>query len=239
MYRNRADDLPAANEERTQSTAAEPMPPQSDEVTPSLPNQGATAPSNTRPPVTNIPPRESDECSIDDYMSQLLQRVSGQSAPPIETLAAPPPPAKQPEPAPDRPTMEAAERPNGPSEFVPRTRPAPLDLGALRDVANQTARSAIERHTSRVWLQAAVMKWFMVAIALIVGGGLVYWSGRNLAIARIGLVIASLGAVVWSAQAAWLTQRSLRALLAEKSERRKSRPAIKTNSAGSANAKDR
>ena len=237
FVRNRADDLSASNEECAPSTASGTMAPldgpssQPEQASPSPNQQEAAASMSTAPPATGVPPRESDECSIDDYMSQLLQRVGGQSGPPVEAPAAPAPIAKRAEPKAQPKVAAEVPTPANPSEFVPRTRPAPMDLGALRDVANRTARSAIERHTSRVWLQAAITKWFMAAIAMISLGGLVYWSGRNLTLARVGLVIACLGAVVWFAQAAWLTLRSIRALLAEKRRRRVSRPEASETSA--------
>ena len=126
------------------------------------------------------PHRESDEFSIEVYMSQLLQRVGGKpkaAAPAVEfagrhrscRVRCPSGPRQ----VPATNTPRAPVSPATPAaELLPRAKPLPLDLDALRDVANQTARSAIERHTSRIWLQAAAGKWFGAAVALIAAIGL-------------------------------------------------------------------
>ena len=66
--------------------------------------------------------------------------------------------------------------------MVPRVQPPQVDLAALRDLANRTARLAIERHTSRIWLQAVLGKWFFATISVIVTGGLLYWMRTRLVV---------------------------------------------------------
>lgn len=170
------------------------------------------------------PHRESDEFSIEVYMSQLLQRVGGK--PKAAAPAAESPARVLPRPVPERSTASpATNTPRAPvspatpaAGLLPRAKPLSLDLHALRDVANQTARSAIGRHTSRIGLQAAAGKWFGAAVALIAAIGLIYWSTQYSVRSSVGIVMAGLVAVFWMGQAIWLTHRAIRTRLAERSD---------------------
>ncbi len=197
------------------------------------PPTAASAPANiplqttdepaTHPEVPSPATQDVDEFSIEAYMSQLLQRVGGRPAESIPTESTPPagkPATEQPvtKPQPTKPV----EPVNADPELTPRARPLPVDLGALRDVANQTARLAIERHARRLWWQAAAGKWFVVAVAMIAVCGLVYWAAHGKTPSGFGLFAAALVTIVWSAQAIWLTQRAVRTRLSEQRARKHS-----------------
>ena len=101
--------------------------------------------------VTSTDLASDDDVSIEDYMNNLLARVGGAGV--DSTVGAsqtPATPAKANPPAPDAkivPTprlMEAAQS-MVPSEFVPRSKAPEANLDAMREVANATARSAIDR----------------------------------------------------------------------------------------------
>ncbi len=95
--------------------------------------------------VTAAEPRneeDSDEADVEDYMSQLLSRMRG---------GAPSQPvAKQekktePKPAPAQPKPQTPAKLLKPEEFVPRQKAAKIEsLGAMRELANSTARSAVK-----------------------------------------------------------------------------------------------
>ena len=161
--------------------------------------------------------REDDEFSIEEYMSQLIRRVGGGHGK-SEELPAPSRPA--PKPAAARPSSPA-QRPAPqsspePAPLSPRTQYPPVDLAALRDVANRTARLAIEHYYSRVWLQAVLSKWFMTGVSVIVTGGLLYWMRRSSWLSWVALTAACLMTLVWLSQALWLTHRCVRARMAER-----------------------
>jgi hypothetical protein len=166
------------------------------------------------PPTEDDYVREEDEFSIDDYMSKLLQRVGGRSEP--RAVAAAPAASEKPVPLPKK----AAPKTPQPSAKRPtsaqRPKQQPLDLVALRDVANRTARLAIERHISRVWLQVAIQKWCFAAICAIATGGFAYWMRRYSWLSVFGLGVGSLMTLYWASQAIRLSHRAIRARIAEK-----------------------
>jgi hypothetical protein len=117
-------------------------------------------------------------------MTQLLHRVG--SRPSAGTIVPLPrhieanvrparPELAQPEPD----DLSLAEtRPFEPGEFMPRTvaPEAGSNLQVLRDVANTSARSAIDQHTRRGMERSATILWFVGIVALMVGGTLAAWS---------------------------------------------------------------
>jgi hypothetical protein len=131
-----------------------------------------------------------DDVSIDDYMSRLLARNRGdsESAAPRSAPATPSTPADSPSPTAAKPDLfvaapaPSAQQPAKPVELAPRA-VAPeknIDLQAMRQLANLSAKSAISTHDSkqltlstRTKLAATFAAGFigMVFLGLTVSGG--------------------------------------------------------------------
>ncbi len=124
------------------------------------------------------------EESIDDYMARLLNRIRGSSGSTEEHSQAKaeqrPVMARQPNVAsPSTETVEppaVAERPmsvdaEGAMHLVARTAPPELtvDLQAMRDLANMTARGAIDKHAQGRWSKTAAIKATLGVSSLICG----------------------------------------------------------------------
>ncbi len=129
------------------------------------------------------------EESIDDYMARLLERVrettsrpaeparkprSSSPAPAGQTAGPPPAPeiagAAKPPPLPEAPEADSA----GPGDMTPRA-VAPeksVDLGAMRDLANFSAQSAIDRHSRKVLSIVATGKLLSATVALAVSAAI-------------------------------------------------------------------
>jgi hypothetical protein len=96
-------------------------------------------------------PAEDDEESIDAYMARLMNRVQGSSEPgaaPIISRPVREEPVKNSAP---KPAAEAAEPEPPTGEYSPRTA-APEqshNLAAMRELANESARSAIRTHEKK------------------------------------------------------------------------------------------
>ena len=128
-----------------------------------------------------------DEESIDAYMSRLMQRVRSKSDEPTQASYA----ASRSEPQSARRTQtdaaaapastepvrpKLAVAPRKPVKLLPRSA-APekhIDLTALRELANLSARTAISRHSHRILIDAMRSKLAMAMLALAAGGGL-FW----------------------------------------------------------------
>jgi hypothetical protein len=152
---------------------------------------------------------EGAEESIDDYMNRLMQRVrasSGESQDspcamqrvepiraardaPARVIAAEP---SEPQPA---PSMAAAEA-NEPEPVQPRPRvPAkPINLDALRELANMSAKSAISQHARRTLIRTMYGKLALAAVALAAAVGL-FWLWKQYGACEITLY-SSLVAIV-------------------------------------------
>ncbi|MCC9643522.1 peptide-binding protein [Rhodopirellula sp. JC740] len=136
-------------------------------------------------PVAQAETDEPEDDSIEAYMNRLLQRVSQQ---PGDAPVAKPEPVKAQAPAkPATPKIESAEPelevaevvdPNAP--LIPRSQ-APernSNLSAMRELANESARSAVERsaksqtHSSRI---QALVKFMQAGVAVICGIAAVAW----------------------------------------------------------------
>ena len=124
--------------------------------------------------------RDTDDESIESYMAQLMQRVGGdaedlfadesstdtvvddpnEGGRPDMTFSAP-------DPAPQKPRYRRRQVPN---ELE--------NLTAMRDVANASARSALDRHSKTHWTHDAALKLTMAVGSVMVGATLLYF-GRN------------------------------------------------------------
>ena len=122
-----------------------------------------------------------EENSINDYMKQLMQRVGGHAVPS---------PPEEPSPEETAPVEVAADSdkpktvttsqttPLDPSEFLPRAvaPEATSNLKTLREVANTSARSAIDKHQRKRYEQFSMIFWFAAIFSLMVGGTMIVWA---------------------------------------------------------------
>jgi hypothetical protein len=115
-----------------------------------------------------------DEESIEEYMARLLKRVRGDddsSSSPLATTASDSPPV-------GKPATESLQQPSfvvefmaEASEFRPRSQAPELstNLQAMRELANESARTAIDSSTRRRGSSAAGGKFLLAAVALVIG----------------------------------------------------------------------
>lgn len=148
-----------------------------------------------------------DDTAIDDYMQSLLARMRAKSGEPEpapqkkpvqEKVAAQPEPAQEPEPV----------RPITREEFVP-SRNAPeqtSDIRKLRELANETAKAAIDSATINRWERLCRSKLFVSMLALAAGLFMHYYSPSYLSISFAGACLAYVVTVFWWLQSAVIYQ---------------------------------
>ncbi len=122
------------------------------------------------PPVSAQPHDESvhDDADVQEYMNRLLKRSNTSQTP-----VAAKPKVTEPAPQPVAPKVEMAAKVWDAKEFVPKS-VAPekkANLTALREVANQSQRSAIETSTRRL-LKVESSKYLALSVATFAFGGL-------------------------------------------------------------------
>jgi len=186
-------------------------------------------PSNSPPESQPSPPprsaNEGEEESIEKYMARLLDRVYAvrgdvqrQEREPHEIQREPPvEPAPQeltePHPA-ERPAVpQAVARPRQPKKMTPRA-VAPerqVNLSAMRELANLSAHSAIDRHARR---QVRVAAWGKVLTTTVgVGAGAVllriWWTNQASELTFYAALVSLLVALLWGLQCARLTGRKM------------------------------
>ncbi|MFI4875521.1 MAG: FHA domain-containing protein [Blastopirellula sp. JB062] len=157
------------------------------------------------PEVTDVSPAapatsDDDDVSIEEYMSSLLNRMRGHDSQPVPASPAEADASASPEPA------KPAEEPKifEPSEFVP-SRKAPeqsSDLHALRDLANQSARSAIDVHTLKSWSNLCATKLIVAGVALTTSICLLIETNSFVSFSFLGAAIGLIIAIFWGLQAA-------------------------------------
>jgi hypothetical protein len=162
-----------------------------------------------------------EEDSIEDYMARLLQRVRGDSAPaaepsvrmsssrttaPVEAPGLSDPAASGetfPEPAAESAAEVPAEEPR---EFVPRRAPdKSVNLAAMRELANQSARSAIVKSHKQRRTSKATGSLGIAGGALAAGAGLIAYSPDfhtllfcgGVASLAVGAIFGSRGVWLW------------------------------------------
>lgn len=178
-------------EPRSQTSAAEVlsrlgMMPDLDEDKPQEHAPPAVSSPPASPRASQAPHAEGHEDeSIDSYMERLMARVRGSSggsgvpaaAPPApereKAARAAPPPATEAPPAAAEPGPAPAGSPRkrGSASMAPRA-VAPektIDLSAMRELANQSAWTALERHHRRTTASAVRAKLWMAAFSLAAG----------------------------------------------------------------------
>lgn len=190
------------------------------------------APEPQRPKISPAPATPSvmpeEEHSIEDYMAQMMERLRGTpeakpfaSTPvpsldsaPSAVVTAPAPIAEVPPPAPVDPLMDLSELRRG-------ARPTDShNIGALRELANESTRSAIVVSQSRLHRERLLANVAVAAIAAACGGYLCATSSAPLSLQMAGGAIASITAVVWGGR----TVASLFGLLVLRVPKRPSGP---------------
>ncbi len=155
---------------------------------------------------------EAEEDSIKAYMSQLLQRLksdtdstprerpqASQAAPASTPVSAPEPDTKPEEVSPE-PSNEVQQEP--PCEMPPR-RPAPdqsLNLEAMRDLANSSARQAINKHARKLAVAELGAKLALVATAATSTAYLAFYSTGGSAVVYASAAVTGAVALVWGRQ---------------------------------------
>ncbi|MEM8680523.1 MAG: hypothetical protein AAGF97_14340, partial [Planctomycetota bacterium] len=129
---------------------------------------------------------EAGEDSIEDYMQQLLRRV-GHGGP------EPQPPMKTVEPVAEPPSVESETPVEAESKTMPPRRPKPdpiANLSAMRELANASARDAINEHEAKRYEASAFANFGITLSAVLVGAILLVFSRFQLNL------LAGLGAAV-------------------------------------------
>ncbi len=193
--------------------------------------QPAAEPEQVLPePAGPKPAREDEEEdkdeSIDDYMAKLMNRVRGITGEPSSPLAASQPGhsrrgersgasesrasgtmdgvGQSDSPADTPPTLPIAPRKREPIELAPRAK-APeksIDLSAMRELANISAKTAIDRHSRRLLSYSITGKMMVTAVALMVSTALIWmWWAYETSHLTLGAGILSLMVVLfWGVQ---------------------------------------
>lgn len=218
-------EIPGASTEDLAEQAADSSPDSQDPFTQPAPvpqySPLDSAPHEATAVAPNLPAnRDADhDGSVEEYMADLMKRLRGDSTPPPIVDDTPYVPAghreleDEPNPAPaDEPIPEEAptEEPLEPSEYVPRN-VAPeskTDLGALREVANTSARSAIVLHTNKRSGKGAIGKMLRAGIALLAAVAFGFWKPVMGPVAVAGAAISLVAASFWVAQAARMVSRA-------------------------------
>jgi hypothetical protein len=207
-------------------------------------NVGNTAPAalNQKPKVEPLTAKSDEEESIEDYMAKLLQRVRGESSSAANTFV---PPASAPLNTPTSvsqsisllqtsppvlasPVGEATDVSIKPEIEQPIRREAPVrkaaapaaatDLGALRALANETARRAISRHELRKHRRNAVTKVIVSTLAGVTSLWLMLdspdWKTMQFVTACVSLIVAA----IWAGETYRTMLESFRAAAYDASE---------------------
>ncbi|PQO28361.1 FHA domain-containing protein [Blastopirellula marina] len=157
---------------------------------------------------TDHDPHADDKEAIDSYMQNLLQRMRAKQS------GTGPPPEEKPTSCPISPVPhvkpEAAEvvTPITHEEFVP-SRYAPeqtSDIRKLRELANETAKAAIDSATLNRWEVLCRSKLGVSLLALLAGFALNYMSPNYLSIQFAGACLAYVVTVFWWLQSAVIYQ---------------------------------
>ncbi|QDU73903.1 Chromosome partition protein Smc [Bremerella volcania] len=148
-----------------------------------------------------------DDISIDDYMQSLLARMrakTGEPEPPPKPKPTAAEPVVQSEPAKESEPVRPITR----EEFVP-SRYAPeqtSDIRKLRELANETAKAAIDSATINRWESLCKSKLVVSMLALGTGFFLHYLSPSYLSISFAGACLAYVVTVFWWLQSAVIYQ---------------------------------
>lgn len=167
----------------------------------------ADAESSQGSPTAHQEEHHDDDESIDAYMQNLLQRMrtkqtGGHEPEPVKV--APPKPEVKPEPAPEPEQVTPITH----EEFLP-SRNAPeqtSDIKKLRELANQTAKAAIDSATVNRWERLCRSKLVVSVLALGAGFTMHYLSPGYMSIGFAGACLAYVVTVFWWLQSAVIYQ---------------------------------
>lgn len=161
-------------------------------------------------PVHQFEEEDDHESSIEDYMAQLMQRMQGGPAA-LSAPAAAPKAVPRSQPAqkakPEvvaKPVEEAPQPVLDPSEYKPRSN-APeqtSNLAAMRDLANQTARSAIKTSTKKVRWAYAGARFGMALFFFAIGAVMLYMTSSIISPMFLGSLVTFVGGGVLCYQGA-------------------------------------
>ncbi len=120
------------------------------------------------------------ELSIEDYMNKLLSRV-GTSHDAVKIQTSPPEPSVSLVDKPAKSTPQVADTAHdpqpvevmSPAEFVPRSKAPEQNLAAMRELANESARSAISEHAKTRGEITALTNFGIALIPMLIGGILI------------------------------------------------------------------
>ena len=120
---------------------------------------------------------ESDE-SIQEYMTQLMNRVGGAGSSSDET-----PPSyldASPDPEPEALSESIQPEPENqtplrPEEYVPKSKQPEIDVNAIRSVANESARTAIQKHSHKSRKRDVTNSLYGAICFFLAGTSLSFW----------------------------------------------------------------
>ena len=208
--------LELSEEEATTATASTPM-----QALRASVNSPADSADQAPQPLRALSAATEDEESIDDYMSRLMQRVcpgSGEADGPSKAAQRPAATraARQPTTVPTavEPPQPAAATSPPPSQPEPvnvrlRTPPRHIELSVFRELANLSARHAIQLHSRRALVHAMYGKLTVSCVALVASVGL-FWMWKEFRACRLTLyssLVAIVVAIFWGLEYALLTGR--------------------------------
>jgi chromosome segregation ATPase len=203
-----------------------------EQTPPTLPSPAPMSPSRNAPrsDATGHAPQQAvalsaakadEEESIDDYMSRLMRRVgssTGEADAPSRAGQRPEPPRPRREasavPTATEPTQPVSQTSPPPEQPEPvqaraRTTPTHIDLSAFRELANFSARHAIQQHSRRTLVHAMYSKLTVMVVALLASVGL-FWTWKEYGACRLTLYssLVAIGvAIFWGLEYAFLTGR--------------------------------
>lgn len=175
-----------------------------------LPSQGEALPEEPAAEVKSSPEASDDDTSIDDYMQNLLARMRAKSGTSSLTPSADPPKAAEPKPAEVKEVAREEEKfdPLPDEEFRP-SHIAPeqtSDIRKLRELANETAKAAIDSATLNRWESLCKSKLIVSMAALGSGLWLHYLSPSYMSLSFMSACMAYVITVFWWLQSAVIYQ---------------------------------
>jgi hypothetical protein len=154
-----------------------------------------------------------DGGAIDHYMSQLLERMRSPNAKTAQNASVPPA-AESPAPLRSQPASERvapAAQPFKPkaSQFVPRATAPELaaDFSAMRALANNTARQALDTHRRHGQVRSTRGKLLVAGVALTISFALLWLSSEGSSLALWSAIGSLLISSYWGTRFVLLTRR--------------------------------
>jgi hypothetical protein len=147
--------------------------------------------------------------SIDDYMARLMDRVRSMqtgpaavSAPTEARLPTAPVVAHRKEDQTESLAKGELPKVKSLAELAPRATAPELttDMSAMRDLANLSARSAIDAHTRKRMRSVVWGKLMVCFVALAAAAGLTWLSGRGGQVAYGAALVSTIIAVIWGVE---------------------------------------